>query len=161
MKTTAEWGASGGTKSALLVIGYGNELRSDDGVGPKTAAAVAEWNLPGVRTLICHQLTPELAVPIAASECVIFIDAAVGSRRSVDLCELKPAGPDQVMAHAADPQLVLRLAKEIFGRSPIAFWITIPVENLAFGEDLSTRARDGSREALGRIRELLQGYVTE
>ncbi|HEY9173382.1 MAG TPA: hydrogenase maturation protease, partial [Verrucomicrobiae bacterium] len=49
----------------LLVIGYGNTLRRDDGIGPKVAEAVAELNLPGVRSLACPQLTPELAEPIA------------------------------------------------------------------------------------------------
>jgi hydrogenase maturation protease len=44
----------------LLVIGYGNELRSDDGVGPRVARAVAEWRLPGVEAIAVHQLTLEL-----------------------------------------------------------------------------------------------------
>jgi hydrogenase maturation protease len=155
MTTLADRVRGGGTETALLVIGYGNELRSDDGVGPKTAEAVAEWNLPGVRTLTCHQLTPELAVPIASAQCVVFVDAAVDSITSVELREFQAPAPDQIMAHAADPRILLKLAKEIFGRSPMAFWLTIPVENLAFGEELSPRAYEGLQCALGKIRELL------
>ena len=37
--------------SALLVVGYGNERRGDDGVGPCVARAVAGWNRPEVRAL--------------------------------------------------------------------------------------------------------------
>ncbi len=155
MKTPAERGNEGGNTTALLVIGYGNGLRSDDGIGPKTAEAVAEWDLPGVRTLSCHQLTPEMAVPIAATQRVVFVDAAVNSN-SVDLYELEPASPDQIMAHAPDPCQLLKLAKEIFGRTPAAFLITIPAENLDFGEKISARALEGSREALKKIRELLE-----
>ena len=33
----------------LLVIGYGNTLRGDDGLGPRVAEAVAALNLPGDR----------------------------------------------------------------------------------------------------------------
>jgi len=154
MNKPAKRGPKGGTKSALLVIGYGNELRSDDGVGPKTAAAVAEWHLPDVHTLICHQLTPELAVPIASTQCVIFIDACVDSA-TVELRQLRPVDSSQVMAHAPDPQMLLQLAKEIFGRSPSAFWLTIPIENIAFGEGLSARAQAGSQIALEKIRGLL------
>ena len=157
MNPLAERESSGGTKSALLVIGYGNELRSDDGVGPKTATAVAAWSLPGVRTLTCHQLTPELAVPIAATECVVFVDACVDSTASVELRALQPAAPDQVMTHTADPRLLLRLAKEIFGRCPSAFWLTIPIENIAFGNNLSAQASEGSQAALKKIRELVGG----
>ena len=34
--------------AGILVIGYGNTLRGDDGVGPKVAEAVAALALPGV-----------------------------------------------------------------------------------------------------------------
>ena len=37
-----------------LIIGYGNTLRSDDGVGPRLAQTVADWRLPGVRSLALH-----------------------------------------------------------------------------------------------------------
>ena len=43
----------------FLVIGYGNTLRGDDGVGPRVAVAVEDLQLPGVRTLVCQLLTPE------------------------------------------------------------------------------------------------------
>jgi hydrogenase maturation protease len=155
MSPPAERERGGGTKSALLVIGYGNELRSDDGVGPKTAAAVEEWKLPGVRTLICHQLTPELSVPIAAAECVVFVDASVNKDGAVELTKLAPAGPGEVMAHAAHPRFLLKLANDIFGRSPMAFWLTIPVDDLSFGQNLSAHGRAGVEKALEKIRELL------
>ena len=52
----------------LLVIGYGNVLRHDDGVGPRVAEAIEELNLPGVRTLVCQQLSPEHAEPVARAQ---------------------------------------------------------------------------------------------
>ena len=54
-------------EAELLVIGYGNSLRRDDGVGPRVAEAIEELNLPGVRTLVCQLLTPEFADPIACT----------------------------------------------------------------------------------------------
>ena len=61
----------------LLVIGYGNTLRSDDAVGPRVAEAVRELNLPGVRTLSCGLLTPELSDPISQARKVVFVDASM------------------------------------------------------------------------------------
>lgn len=58
-----------------LVIGFGNTLRGDDGVGPLVAEQVDTWNLRNVRSLSVHQLTPELAADIAQVETVFFIDA--------------------------------------------------------------------------------------
>jgi len=48
-----------------LIIGYGTTLGSDDGVGPKVAEAVVELGLPGVKTISCDLVTPELAEPIS------------------------------------------------------------------------------------------------
>src|SRR5690242_16044076 len=89
------------TPDGLLIIGYGNTLRRDDGVGPRVAEAVESMALPGVRALPCPMLTPELADPIARAQRVIFVDAAVDAPREVQLRELAPADSSQIMAHAA------------------------------------------------------------
>jgi hydrogenase maturation protease len=138
----------------LLVIGYGNTLRSDDGVGPRVADAVAALNLSGVQTLACPQLTPELAEPISQAQAVVFVDAAVDAPREVLLRNLAPAASSQVMAHAADPKTMLALARDVFGHAPQAWWLTIPVENLAFGEQLSAMAQTGFHTALEQIQTL-------
>ena len=44
-----------------LVIGYGNTLRSDDGVGVWIAGQLAVLHLPNVDVRTCHQLFPELS----------------------------------------------------------------------------------------------------
>ena len=88
--------------SGILVIGYGNTLRGDDGVGPKVAETVGALRLPGVRTLICQQLSPEHAAPISVADTVIFVDAAVDAPEEVQLRRLTPNDSPQLLAHAAD-----------------------------------------------------------
>jgi hydrogenase maturation protease len=142
-------------KSAqLLVIGYGNELRRDDGVGPKVATVVAEWNLPAIHAIACHQLTPELTDPIASSARVVFVDAAFGSG-PVQIREIEPTQNSQVITHATDPRSLLALAKQAFGHCPPALWLTIPVEDIDFGEQLSPLAREGLQIGLEKIRALV------
>jgi hydrogenase maturation protease len=135
------------------VIGYGNELRSDDGVGPKVAAAVNGMKLPGVSTIACHQLTPELAEPVSRTSRVVFVDAAVDATE-VGLRELGPAEGGRIMAHAADPRVLLALARDVFGHCPAAWWLTVPVVNLEVGEELSPVARRGLDLALEKIQAL-------
>jgi len=135
----------------LLVIGYGNTLRCDDGVGPRVAEAVAARNLPGVRALACQQLTPELAAPVAQARVVVFVDAAVDAPAEVRVCKLEPNESSQVMAHAADPRTVLALARDVFGHAPQAWWLTIPALHLGFGEDLSHGAQRNLEVALEEI----------
>jgi hydrogenase maturation protease len=147
---------SGIPAAKLLVLGYGNTLRSDDGVGPLVAEIVADLHLPGVQTLVAGLLTPELADPISRVETVVFVDAAIDAPREVQLRPCAPADSSQIMAHAADPKTMLALARDVFGHAPQAFLLTIPVENLAIGEELTPFARAGMDHAVGLIRRLAQ-----
>ncbi len=75
-----------------LIIGYGNEIRGDDAVGPRIAALVNDWKLPAVTALAVHQLPPELAEPIAAAQQVVFVDASADPNvREVQTRPLEPA----------------------------------------------------------------------
>jgi len=138
----------------LLVIGCGNELRSDDGVGPRVAAAVDQLQLPGVQAILCHQLTPELADPLSRADRVVFVDATVEPVPAVQLRQLNPDASDQPLAHTVDPRTLLALARELFGRAPLAWELIIPVENLEFGDSLSRLASEGMRLAVERVRAL-------
>ncbi|MGD0350115.1 MAG: hydrogenase maturation protease [Verrucomicrobiota bacterium] len=147
-----------GQAGDFLVIGYGNTLRSDDGVGAKVAAAVAGLALPRVVAIVRHQLTPELAEPVSTARAVVFVDAAADASTEVQLRQIEPADGAQLMAHAADPRTLLAFARQLFGRCPPAWWLTIPVENLGFGEELSPLARRGYETALDKIRALVGGH---
>lgn len=135
----------------VLVIGYGNTLRSDDGVGPHVAEAVARLNLPGVRVLVDQQLSPEHAEAVARARLVIFVDAAIDAPDQVQWRRLEPGDSLQLLAHAADPRTVLALARDVFGQAPEAWWLTIPIRELGFGETLSPKAAQGAAEAVTLI----------
>ena len=142
----------------LLVIGYGNTLRGDDGVGPKVAEAMEELGLPGVQVLVCHQLSPEHAEPISQARGVIFVDAAVDAAERIQLRRLEPNESPQLMAHAADPRTMLALARDVFGHAPQAWWLTIPAKELGFGTGLSPEAEAGYRAAIRQIRQLAEEF---
>ena len=143
--------------AGLLVIGYGNTLRNDDGVGPRVAEAVEALSLPGVTTLICQQLSPEHAEVVSKARVVVFVDAAVDAPKEVQLRPLEPNESSQLMAHAADPRTMLALARDVYGHAPEAWWMTIPVVKLGFGEDLSLEAQRGFKQAVEKIKKLSSG----
>lgn len=61
-----------------LIIGYGNTLREDDGIGWRAAELLQQKLRPGAADIVqCHQLVPELAAEVEAASVVIFLDAAV------------------------------------------------------------------------------------
>lgn len=146
------------TDIGLLVIGYGNSLRRDDGVGPRVAETIEALQLPGVRTLACQLLTPEYADPIARARRVVFVDAAVDRTDGVFFRKLEPGESSQIMAHAADPRTMLALARDVFGRSPEAWWLTIPAIKLGFGSDFSPETEAGFQQAIAGIKRLAAGF---
>jgi hydrogenase maturation protease len=138
----------------LLVVGFGNTLRCDDGVGPRVAESVEVLGLPGVLTLSCHQLTPELAHPVSMAGNVVFVDAAVDEPGTLAMRKLEPMRSSLVLEHAPDPRTLLALSRDAYGRAPDAWMITVPAEVLGFGEELSPLAKRGVRRAVQAVRDL-------
>jgi hydrogenase maturation protease len=147
-----------------LVIGYGNPLRGDDGIGPATAQALAdEAVIDCGQVIVCHQLTPELAECIAAVDLVIFVDAAVDVQPgAVVVREIQGASTlSSGLVHTADPSALLDLARKLYGRSPEAFLVAIGVGSLALGERLSDAVALALPEAITVVRRLISEPAAE
>ena len=138
-----------------LVIGYGNTLRHDDGVGVKVAQAIDDMNLPGVKVITRHQLVPELAAPISESRAVIFVDADPMVVAAPELRPIEASTSNPIMAHAANPHSLVALAKDLFGWHPKAWSLAVPVEDFSFGVGLSHRSQMGLHAATRLIREIV------
>jgi hydrogenase maturation protease len=134
-------------KREILAIGYGNELRRDDGLGPKLAREIEQLHLARVRVLVCHQLTPELADPVSQAGAVLFMDASLVSRR-VELRRLCAKWPSAHLGHASEPSDLLNAATILYGRVPTAWLLALPAFDLAFGDGLSKWAEEGKATAL-------------
>jgi hydrogenase maturation protease len=142
------------TSASLLVIGYGNTLRQDDGAGPMVVETIESQALPGVLTLISPQLSPEHAEAVAAARGVVFVDAQAGPASEVKLQEVQPGESTQVTTHAAEPRTVLALARDVFGHAPPAWLLTIPAQGFEFGAGFSPLTRQGIEVAVAMVRDL-------
>jgi hydrogenase maturation protease len=141
----------------FLVIGYGNELRRDDGVGPRVARTVADWGIPDVRALAVHQLTPELADDIARAETVVFVDAALDDGMAqMSVQSVRAALSNAPTNHASSPPALLALAELLYGRRPVAWLLTVPARDLGFGVGLSLETEKDAAQALGYIHKWLE-----
>ena len=78
----------------VVIIGYGNTLRGDDGLGWIAAEFLAGVIQPCQAWVItCHQLTIDLAEALSKSTLAILIDACVGAEPGLITCdEIQPAG---------------------------------------------------------------------
>jgi hydrogenase maturation protease len=154
VKTPAAFGPS--AKERWLVVGYGNELRRDDAVGPRIAGQAAAWRLPGVTALALHQLTPELAAALAKVEAAVFVDASV-AETAVAVRELAWLETDFDAAHSLKPAALLALTGRLFpGQAPRAWLLTVPARSLDLGEGLSPETETCMAEALLQLKKMLE-----
>ena len=147
-------------KEQILVIGYGNSLRSDDGVGQLVAMAVEKWHLPKVKSLYLHQLVPELAEKIAEFETVIFIDASLETKQ-VKLTRLKNLQTNGNWTHHLTPESLIYLTEFLYKKKPQTWSIDIPISNLDFGDKISNFAEEGKQKALAIIQNLIEQSLSK
>jgi hydrogenase maturation protease len=148
----------------VLIIGYGNPLRQDDGAGWVAAEALAGKVVDGATLQVEteHQLLPELAEPISAADLVIFIDASVeGEPGEIKRKRVRPSGEDPAaFSHHFGPARLLGYARELYGRFPPAYLFTVTVARLGYGEGLSgvveTAVIDLTRQIEAIIGQMVQ-----
>ena len=140
-----------------LVIGYGNDLRSDDGAGRWVAEQLEARRVAGLEVRSVPQLTPELALAMAGRSLVVFVDA------NVDATELtvEPVDPSDatqtVMTHHGNPASLVSLVSEVGSPPERAFVVSVPASNLGMGFELSPSTQAAAEEAVERIIELASG----
>ena len=139
----------------ILVIGYGNTVRSDDGVGVWIAERIADLSLPFVEVQTCHQLQLEMVPDIIEYDAVILIDAsATGEAIAYRRCSSSMALPSP-SDHTVSPDTLQQLAFEVYHDSVELHLFTIRGESFEFGWTLSPAAEDRATEALARISSFL------
>jgi hypothetical protein len=58
------------------------------------------------------------------------------------------------MAHAASPETLLAVARDLFGHAPEAWVLAIPVEDMSIGETLTPFAQRALSTAIEEIKKL-------
>ena len=141
----------------ILVVGYGNDLRSDDGAGRVVASRIEALDLPGAHVRSQSQLTPELALEITRADVVVFVDANVDCKEmAVHPIQAGERGT-QSMSHHTDPAALLLLAADLGRGPPRAYTASIPATNLELGFDLSPATAAAVEEAVEAIVGIVSG----
>ena len=125
----------------LLLIGYGNPGRGDDGLGPALAARIEALALPGVTVESDYQVTVDHAPMIAAHDLVVFADAMIGLELPFRLSPLAPDAGAGLGSHQVSPGAALHLARLLYGKAPPGWMLAIA------GQDFGQVAEGLSRSA--------------
>lgn len=138
----------------ILVIGYGNLMRSDDGIGISIVNRIAEENIPGVVTMTMHQLHVELLEEAIRYDKVIFVDARAEGE-DVTLHKVQAQTSQMVSTHHLSPELFFELAKTIYAKTLDLYVCSVKGEHFEMGNIFSPQASLRAQKATDMITALI------
>ena len=142
---------------SLLLIGYGNPGRLDDGLGPALSAAMSKKKIPGLKIDSNYLLTVEDAYEVSLHKNVIFADASVDCTEPFSFYEIQPKINLSINSHTIDPDVLLGMAKDMFGSKAKGYVLGIRgYEFNEFGQELSPSAQENLSKATDYISNLIK-----
>jgi hydrogenase maturation protease len=147
---------TGADLKRVLVIAYGNPLRSDDGIAWEAAERLRGALPDSVEILSVHQLTPELAEDASRANLVIFLDAAKGGEPGTVWCrEGRPQPEFLNVSHHLAPGDVLALCDQLYGAKPPAFIVSVNGECFDHGQNLSPSTMRALPQLEAKVADLI------
>lgn len=140
----------------ILVYGYGNPGRRDDGLGIALVSMVEELGLRGVVCDSNYQLNVEDALGISSMDAVIFADASLEACPPFAYTEIEPSGEITFTTHAMSPHSVLALCQELYQRRPRCFLLAIRGYAWEMGMEMTREAAENLEKAFNFVREILK-----
>jgi hydrogenase maturation protease len=115
--------------TSILVYGYGNPGRQDDGLGPALVSELEVWLTvnPDRRITLDsnYQLNAEDALAVSGHDGVIFVDATQAGEAPYEFRSLVPEKTIAFSTHAMTSATVLALCEELYDKHPAAWILTI------------------------------------
>lgn len=147
----------------VVVIGYGNTLRSDDGFGQVVAERlrVRLGDHPRVRIHARPLLTVDLIAELEFSELCVLIDAATTLdadtfwRREIEPELSDPA----TLGHELSAATLLGLTLQLVGRAPRCHLFSVTPRSMDFGEELSPEIAALSEPVVDAIAAMIDRYL--
>jgi hydrogenase maturation protease len=149
-------------KHKVLLIGYGNPVREDDGLGPAAAELIEKLDIKGVSVDSNYQLMVEDAASAARHDVVVFVDAATRGKDPVVFYELEPKRRESFSSHSVDPEAILGLVRDLFKAETRGFMLGIRGYSFdMFKEEMTAGASKNLEAAIRFITPILQSKSFE
>lgn len=147
--------------SRVLVYGYGNPGRQDDGLGVEFVTMVENENYTRVDCDSNYQLNVEDALTVSRYDTVIFVDASLNARAPFEFLSIQPSNEISFTTHAMSAQSVLALCEELYGKRPAAYMLGIRGYTWDPGIGLTAMAKSNLKKAFDFINALLNDSSTD
>ena len=144
----------------ILVYGYGNPGRQDDGLGNAFIEQLDKWieseGLTNVTTDTNYQLNIEDADAIADKDIVIFVDASIEPIEDYILTKVQSSDSKiEFTMHAVSASFVLDLCQKLYKTFPATYLLHIKGYEWDFKECLTDKANRNLMKALEFGKDML------
>lgn len=145
------------TEMHILLIGIGNPLRGDDGIGAFLCEKMEALRITGLQTLTVQQLTPDLLEEMMRADFTVLADAAV----SVTGVEFRPVQEENLpgvsSSHHASAEQLFQMAKLIYGKTLSLHICALGAVQFELGAPLSPEAKKNAGQAVSILLEWING----
>ena len=132
---------------STCIVGIGNPLRADDGIGAYVCDLIHAKQLPGVHTITTQQLDTAMIEELTGFDEVIFADAAINTVIiNIDLITENSA-VTQPLSHHINAVLFAKLAQQLYAATTKFYICAIPAGNFELGKKISTKAKSNATKA--------------
>jgi hydrogenase maturation protease len=149
----------------ILIYGYGNPGREDDGLGIELVKLLEEWSIAsgiqGMEFDSNYQLNIEDAEGISGKDIVVFMDASIEDIEDFILTEVTGESEVTFTTHAASPGYIVKLCYDLFGKCPRVYLLHIKGYQWEFKEGLSEQAKNNLQKAFEFMKEYLINLYPE
>lgn len=136
----------------LCVLGIGNTLRSDDGIGAYVSQQIEKLKLEGVTIHIIHQMQTEWLDELAGFHTVLIVDAAINDKDDIHILPIdRSVSISSNISHHINVNLLADLMTTMNNSRVYFYACAIPGENFDFGETLSPRGKKNAERAVDMI----------
>ena len=144
----------------ILIYGYGNPGRQDDGLGNAMVEKLESWvkseKLDGFEFDSNYQLNIEDAAAIHDKDLVIFVDASTEDIADFEFSAVDASTQVAFTSHAASPGYIVGLCRDIYGKIPPTYLLHTKGYTWEFKEGLSDKAIENLEMAFAAIKEKLR-----
>ncbi len=128
----------------ILIYGYGNPGRMDDGLGCRFTELFSQWakeqNILNIEFDCNYQLNIEDAFTISEKDLVIFADASQEEIENFILTEVDDSSDMSFTSHEASPGYIFHLCQKLFNKSPRTYLLHIKGYEWNFREGITSKA---------------------
>jgi hydrogenase maturation protease len=156
---------------SIVVIGLGDPLRGDDGLGWYAVDRLAEtFHSKDIEFLKYRELLPEVSEKISRAEYVLFVDASVKSQATeqkgkggaIDEMKIVPSENNSSLeTHKLDPAGLLAFSSALYGKAPEAIMLMARGESFEYHEGISKGVQRAAQLLVNRACEIANNWLEE